>query len=103
MQQPGGQTWNGDRHHWPPLATVLFLLYEYGFILVCNLSLFEITESEPRVWLLKTWTHSQTSLQVMQRDSDTADSGKPRVVVYCVKISMSKSVAVLPQVWKIHC
>jgi len=36
--------------------------------------------------------------EVMQRDSDTADSGKLRIVVYCVKRSMSKSVAVLPQV-----
>jgi len=26
----------------------------------------------------------------MQRDNDTADSGKPRVVLYCVKRSMSK-------------
>jgi len=39
----------------------------------------------------------------MQRDSDTADSGKPRMVIHCVKRSMSKSVAVLPQVRKIHC
>jgi len=39
----------------------------------------------------------------MQRDSDTADSGKPRIVLYCVKMGMSKSVAVLPQVRKIHC
>jgi len=35
----------------------------------------------------------------MQRDSDTADSGKPRIVLYCVKRSMSKSVAV-PQAGK---
>jgi len=34
----------------------------------------------------------------MQRDSHTADSGESRVVLYRVKISMSKSVAVLPQV-----
>jgi len=47
MQQPGDQTWNGgpdfkwwSGHHWTPLATALFLLYEYGFILVCNMSLF---------------------------------------------------------------
>ena len=32
----------------------LFLLYEYGFILVCNLSLFELTEWEPCMWLLNT-------------------------------------------------
>jgi len=43
------------------------------------------------------WT--QTSWQIMQRNNDTADSGKPRLVLYCVKRSMSKSVAVLPQVW----
>jgi len=30
----------------------------------------------------------------MQRDSDTADSGKPRIVLYCVKRSMGKSVVV---------
>jgi len=34
----------------------------------------------------------------MQRDGDTADNGKPHIVSYCVKRSMSKSVAVLPQV-----
>ena len=37
-------------------------------------------------------------LEVMQRDSDTVDSGKPRLVLYCVKKSMSISVAVLPQI-----
>jgi len=31
-----------------------------------------------------------------------ADSSKPRIVIYCVERSMSKSVAVLPQVLKIH-
>jgi len=39
----------------------------------------------------------------MQRDSNTADSGKPRIVLYCVKRSMSKSVAVFTQVCKSHC
>ena len=39
----------------------------------------------------------------MQRDSDTADSGKPRLVLYCVKTSISQSAAVLQQVWKIYC
>jgi len=36
----------------------------------------------------------------MQRDSDNADSGKPRIVLCCVKRNMSrpKSVVVLPQV-----
>jgi len=47
------------------------------------------------------WT--ETSLQAMQRDSDTADSAKPRIVIYCMKRSISKYVAVLPQVGKIHC
>jgi len=47
------------------------------------------------------WT--QTSWQIMQRDSDTTYSGKPHIVLYCVKRNMGKSVAVLPQVWKIHC
>ena len=44
MQQPEGQIWNGDTDFergkattGPPLAMALFLLYEYGFILVCNL------------------------------------------------------------------
>ena len=44
------------------------------------------------------WT--QTSWQVMQRNSDTTDSGEPRIVSCCVKRSMSKSVAVLPQIVK---
>jgi len=35
----GGQGTTG-----PQLETVLFLLYEYGLILVCNLSSFAITE-----------------------------------------------------------
>jgi len=30
----------------------------------------------------------------------SADSGKPRIVLYCVKRGMSKPVAVLPQVLK---
>jgi len=47
------------------------------------------------------WTW--TSWQVSQRDSDTAESGKPRIVLFCVKRSMSKSAAVPPQVRKIHC
>jgi len=62
MQQPGDQIWNGDTYFkWgrAPLAPAvfivrMFLLYEYGFILVCNLSLFEITEWEPCMWLLNT-------------------------------------------------
>jgi len=36
----------------PPLAMTLFLLYEYGFILVSNVGLFEITEWETCMWLL---------------------------------------------------
>ena len=40
----------------PPLATVLFSLYDYGFTSLCNLGLFEITEWEPRMLLLKTLT-----------------------------------------------
>jgi len=41
----------GSGHHWTPMAsaTALLLLYEYGFILVRNLTLFEITEWEPCV------------------------------------------------------
>jgi len=61
MQQPGDQISNGgpdfkwgSGHHWTPMAMALFLLYEHGFILVCNLSLFEITEWEPCMWLLNT-------------------------------------------------
>jgi len=38
----------------------------------------------------------------MQRDSGTAGSGKPRIVLYCVKRRMSEPVAVLTQVLKIH-
>ena len=61
MQQPWGQIWNsdsyfkwGEGHHWTPLSMALFLLYEYGFVFVCNLGLFEITEWEPCMWLLNT-------------------------------------------------
>jgi len=44
------------------------------------------------------WT--QTFWQVTQIDSDiAAPCGKPRLVLYSVKINMSKSVALLPQVW----
>ena len=111
----------------------------FSFFLVCNLDLFEITE-----WELCMLIWTQTSWQVMQRDSDTADSGKPcRIFLYstvwkepwvrpvffsrkmlstrywsvgtrfeilgtrigslkCLK-NPGKSVAVLPQIWKIHC
>jgi len=41
---------------------------------------------------------TQTSWQVMQRDSDTADSDKLRIVSYCVERNMSISATVLPQV-----
>ena len=85
-------------HHWPHAGDDLFLLYEYRFISWCNLGLFEITEWEPACHC---WT--QISWQAMQRDGDTADNGQPRIVSYCVKRSTSKSVALPPQVWKIHC
>ena len=39
----------------------------------------------------------------MQGDNESANSGKTRVVLYCVKRSMRKSVAVPLQVWKTHC
>jgi len=45
-------------------------------------------------------TAKHTSWQETLRDSDTADSCKPRIVLYCVKRTMRKSVAVLPQVGK---
>ena len=38
----------------------------------------------------------------MQQDSDTADSSKPCIILYCVKRNMSKSVAAPPQIWKIN-
>jgi len=41
---------------------------------------------------------SVTSLQVMQGDSDTADNGKPRIVLYSVERSISNSVALIPQI-----
>jgi len=41
-----------------------------------------------------------TSWEVMQRDSDIDDNGKSRIVLYCVKRSTSKFVAVLPHVGK---
>jgi len=45
------------------------------------------------------WT--QTSWQVMQRDSDMLIAVN-HVHLYFAKRSMSESVAMLPQVWKIH-
>jgi len=38
---------NEGRAPLAPLAMALFLFYEYRFMLVCNLSLFKITEWEP--------------------------------------------------------
>jgi len=69
---------------------------------VCNMGLFETLNVSRRagcMWLLNT-----DILAVMPRDIDTADSGKTHTVVHCEKKwIMSKSVAVLPHVWKIHC
>jgi len=45
------------------------------------------------------WTH--TSWQVMQRDSNKLIAVSP-VHLYFLKRSMSKSIAMLPQVWNIH-
>jgi len=51
----GTQIFNGGKGTTVlPLVMALFLLYEYGVILVCNLGLFEITECEPSMWLLNT-------------------------------------------------
>ena len=98
----GAQMLNGAAgHHCPPLplSTALFLLYDNTGLFWCAIWVYlKSLNGSPAC---NCWT--QTSWQVMQRDSDTADSGKPRKVIYCVKRSMSKSVAMLPQVWKIHC
>jgi len=56
--------------------------------------LFEINEWEPAC---NCWT--QISWQVMQRHNETADSDIPRIVLFCMKKKLSKSVAVLPQFW----
>jgi len=45
------------------------------------------------------WTH--TSWQVIQRDSDML-TAVSHVHLYFVKKSMSESITMLPQVWKIH-
>jgi len=45
------------------------------------------------------WTH--TSLQVLQRDSGMLIAVS-HVRLYCVKRSTSESIAMLPEVWKIH-
>jgi len=39
----------------------------------------------------------------MQRDGDTGDSSKPRIVLFCVNRSVIKPVAVIPHVFKISC
>jgi len=88
----------GAGYHYPHASDGLFLFYECRFISMGDLGLFDITEWEPEC---DCWT--QISWQAMQQDGDTADNGKPRIVSYCVKRSMSKSVVVLPQVWKIRC
>jgi len=63
------------------------------FFLACNLGLLEITEREPCMLLLNT-----DILAGNAADSDTVGSGKPRIVSYCVKRSMSNSVAVLQHI-----
>ena len=75
-----------------------FLLYHYGICWCAIWVYLKLLNGRPACDCL-----TQTSWQVMQQASDTGDSGKPRIVIHCVKISMSKSVAVLPQVRKIHC
>jgi len=37
------------------------------------------------------------------RETMTVDSDKPHIVLYCLERSISKSITVLPQIWKIHC
>ena len=36
----------------------------------------------------------------MQRDTDAADSGKPRIALYCVKRSMSNYDLIVESAWK---
>jgi len=76
---------------WVFIERVLFFGVKSGLL--------EISEWEPCMWY---WTQTSWHL-LMQRDSYNAGSGKPRIVLYCVKKSINKPVAVLPQVLKIHC
>jgi len=69
------------------------LLYQYGIFWCAIWVYLKLMNGRPACDCL-----TQTFWQVMQQDSDSADSGKPGIVIHCVKISMSKPVAVLPQV-----
>jgi len=62
-----------------------------------NLQRFTLYYGSRRFVAWDSWTH--TSWQVMQRDMLI---GVSHVHLYFVKRSMSESVAMLPQVWKIH-
>ena len=74
------------------------------FFLLCIVGLFEITEWGPCIVTYVTVEHRHFGRKYSEIVTLlSADSGKPRIVLYCVKRSMSKSVAVLPQVLKIHC
>jgi len=64
-----------------------------------NLQKFTLYYGSRRFVAWDCWTHS--SRQVMQWDSDKLIAVS-HVHLYFVKRSMSESVAMLPQVWKIH-
>jgi len=64
-----------------------------------NLQKFTLYYSSKRFVAWDCWTH--TSWQVMQRDSNKLIAVS-HVHLYFLKRSMSKSIAMLPQVWKIH-
>jgi len=64
-----------------------------------NLQMFTLYYGSRRFVAWDCWTH--TSWQLMQQDSDMLIAVS-HVHLYFVKKSRSESVAMLPQVWKIH-
>jgi len=89
------QRWNfaDSRPFSPRAATVL------NNNMAKNLQTFTLYCGSRRFVAWDCWTY--TSWQVMQRDNDMLIAvSHPHL--YFAKISMSESIAVLPQVWKIH-
>jgi len=66
---------------------------------VCNVGLFQITEWKPCMWLL----NADILAGNATRQWHCWYRYKACIFLSWVKRSMSNSVAVLPQVWKIHC
>jgi len=111
MQQPMGQTWNGGAPisnggpgtTGPPLETALGLLYCWSSLrnnnMATNLQKFTLYYGSRRFVAWNCWTY--TSSQLMQRYRDMLIVVS-HVHLYFVKRNMNESIAIFPQVWKIH-